>query len=102
MHKQIGLLQVKRLCDGQDGNAERRLWYEFDFLTVHWLIVDPFCFLAGTGALVSMLVSTQFAQAERWLFHFLVSLCIAFLNMICLIAVFGLSTQDGDNFLVLV
>ncbi|KIM74468.1 hypothetical protein PILCRDRAFT_14375 [Piloderma croceum F 1598] len=44
----------------------------------------------GTGALVLTLVSTQFAQAERWLFYYLVSLCIAFSNTIFLIAVFGL------------
>jgi hypothetical protein len=54
----------------------------------------------GTGALVSTLVATQFAQQERWSFHYLVSLGIAFSNTIVLIAVFGLKTQDGDNFKV--
>jgi hypothetical protein len=46
-------------------------------------------------------VSTQFAQTERWSFHFLVSLCIAFSNTIFLIAVFDLKTQDGDKILFL-
>ena len=97
----------KRVCcesnrprGDQDGDVERCLWYEFDFMTAHRLISVPFCFLPGIGALVSTLVSTQFAQAERWSFHFLVSLCIAFSNTIFLVAVFGLKTQDGDNLVV--
>ena len=51
--------------------------------------------LAGAGALCSPLVATQFAQAPRWSFHYLVSLAIAISNTIFLIAVFQFKTQDG-------
>ncbi|KAF7977354.1 hypothetical protein HWV62_4157 [Athelia sp. TMB] len=48
----------------------------------------------GAGAFCSPLVATQFAQAERWSFHYLVSLGIALLNTVILIAVFRLKSQD--------
>ncbi|KIM86005.1 hypothetical protein PILCRDRAFT_816545 [Piloderma croceum F 1598] len=48
----------------------------------------------GAGALASPLVATQFAQIDRWSFHYLVSLGISVTNMIALIAIFGLKSQD--------
>jgi len=48
----------------------------------------------GAGALASPLVATQFAQMDRWSFHYLASLGIAASNTIVLIAVFGLKSQD--------
>lgn len=48
----------------------------------------------GAGALCSPLVSTQFAQLPHWSFHYLTSWGVAFLNIILLIAVFRLKTQD--------
>lgn len=51
----------------------------------------------GAGALASPLIATQFAQLDRWSFHFLVSLGIALSNTIALVLVFRLKTQDGDS-----
>ncbi|KAF8234579.1 MFS general substrate transporter [Tricholoma matsutake] len=48
----------------------------------------------GAGALCAPIVATQFAQARRWSFHYLVSLGIAISNTIMLIAVFRFKTQD--------
>ncbi|KAG2124448.1 MFS general substrate transporter [Suillus clintonianus] len=48
----------------------------------------------SAGALSSPLVATQFAQLPHWSFHFLCSLGVAFINLVSLIAVFGLKTQD--------
>jgi hypothetical protein len=49
----------------------------------------------GAGALASPLAATQFAQLNRWSFHYLVSLGIACSNTLLLIAVFRFKTQDG-------
>ncbi|KAF7983221.1 hypothetical protein HWV62_23506 [Athelia sp. TMB] len=49
----------------------------------------------GAGAFCSPLVATQFAQEERWSFHYLVSLGIALLNTVILVAVFRFKSQDG-------
>ncbi|KAF7977329.1 hypothetical protein HWV62_4107 [Athelia sp. TMB] len=48
----------------------------------------------GAGAFCSPLVATQFAQVERWSFHYLVSLGIALLNTVILVAVFRFKSQD--------
>ncbi|RDX45187.1 MFS general substrate transporter [Lentinus brumalis] len=48
----------------------------------------------GVGALCSPLVATQFAQLQRWSFHYLVSLGVALLNTILLIVVFRFKDQD--------
>ncbi|RPD61356.1 MFS general substrate transporter [Lentinus tigrinus ALCF2SS1-6] len=48
----------------------------------------------GVGALCSPLVATQFAQLNRWSFHYLVSLAVALLNTILLVAVFRFKDQD--------
>ncbi|KAI0074463.1 MFS general substrate transporter [Panus rudis PR-1116 ss-1] len=48
----------------------------------------------GLGALAAPLVSTQFSQLPRWSFHFLVSVGVAAINTIGLIAVFRFKTQD--------
>lgn len=48
----------------------------------------------GAGALCSPIVATQFAQLPHWSFHYLTSCGVAFLNLILLIAVFRLKTQD--------
>ena len=50
----------------------------------------------GAGALVAPLVSTQFARSDRWSFHFLCSLGVAFLNTVSLIAVFQFKRQEGS------
>ncbi|KZT62940.1 MFS general substrate transporter [Calocera cornea HHB12733] len=49
----------------------------------------------GMGALVAPLIATQFAQLQRWSFHYLVSLIISITNLIVLILVFRFKTQ-GD------
>lgn len=49
----------------------------------------------GLGAFASPLVATQFAEMERWSFHFLVSLGLAVSNTVLLISVFKFKTQDG-------
>ncbi|KAJ6627841.1 major facilitator superfamily domain-containing protein [Mycena sp. CBHHK59/15] len=48
----------------------------------------------GAGALASPLVATQFSQLHHWSFHYLVSLGVAISNVILLLAVFRLKTQD--------
>ncbi|KAG1800261.1 major facilitator superfamily domain-containing protein [Suillus plorans] len=48
----------------------------------------------SAGALSSPLVATQFAQLSHWSFHYLCSLGVAFINIVSLIVVFGLKTQD--------
>ncbi|KAI0676395.1 MFS general substrate transporter [Trametes maxima] len=48
----------------------------------------------GVGALSSPLVATQFAQLNRWSFHYLVSLGVALSNTLLLIAVFRFKDQD--------
>ena len=50
---------------------------------------------AGLGAFASPLVSTQFAQHERWSFHYLTSLGLALSNTILVTLVFRLKRQDG-------
>lgn len=42
----------------------------------------------GLGAFLSAIVSTQFANKERWSFHYLVSLGFALVNTILVIVVF--------------
>ncbi|KAG2008699.1 MFS transporter [Coprinopsis cinerea AmutBmut pab1-1] len=49
---------------------------------------------AGLGAFASPLVSTQFAQHERWSFHYLTSLGLALSNTILVTLVFRLKRQD--------
>ncbi|TCD71913.1 hypothetical protein EIP91_000045 [Steccherinum ochraceum] len=48
----------------------------------------------GLGALCSPLVSTQFATASRWSFHYLTSLGVAFFSCVLMAAVFRFKTQD--------
>jgi len=51
--------------------------------------------LLGVGALASPLVATQFAQLHRWSFHYLVSLGVASVNTLFLVAAFRFKSQDG-------
>lgn len=50
----------------------------------------------GLGALVSPIVSTQFSHmsGRRWAFHYLVSAGVALINLVILLVVFRLKTQD--------
>ncbi|KAF8664605.1 hypothetical protein AX16_000705 [Volvariella volvacea WC 439] len=48
----------------------------------------------GAGALAAPLVSTQFAQMDRWSFHYLISLGLALSDSVLLLAVFRLKSQD--------
>ncbi|KAF9077560.1 major facilitator superfamily domain-containing protein [Rhodocollybia butyracea] len=48
----------------------------------------------GAGALCAPLVATQFAQMKHWSYHYLVSLAIATINTIVLLAVFRFKNQD--------
>ncbi|KAG8745383.1 hypothetical protein FRC10_008242 [Ceratobasidium sp. 414] len=48
----------------------------------------------GAGAFVAPLVATQFAQLSRWSFHYLTSLGLAIINVITLLVVFRLRSQD--------
>ncbi|KAF8484334.1 MFS general substrate transporter [Gautieria morchelliformis] len=49
----------------------------------------------GFGALGSPLIATQFAPLRHWSFHFLTSLGLSLANLVALIAVFKLRTQDA-------
>lgn len=49
----------------------------------------------GVGAFAAPLAATQFAQMERWSFHFLVSLGIALINTFALVGVFKGRNQTG-------
>lgn len=53
----------------------------------------------GVGALVAPLSATQFANMSRWSFQYLISLGIAFLNTVVLIAVFRGKRQEGKNYM---
>ncbi|KAF8333646.1 MFS general substrate transporter [Cantharellus anzutake] len=48
----------------------------------------------GLGAFSSPLVATQFTQRRKWTFHFLTSLGVAFINMVALVWICRLKTQD--------
>ncbi|KAG9221698.1 hypothetical protein CCMSSC00406_0005611 [Pleurotus cornucopiae] len=48
----------------------------------------------GLGAFAAPLVATQFAQIDRWSFHYLVSLGIALSNAVALAMVFRFKGQD--------
>ncbi|KAL4257242.1 Major Facilitator Superfamily Transporter [Pleurotus pulmonarius] len=48
----------------------------------------------GLGAFVAPLVATQFAQLERWSFHYLVSLGIALSNLMALALIFRFKGQE--------
>ncbi|EEB94747.1 hypothetical protein MPER_06391 [Moniliophthora perniciosa FA553] len=48
----------------------------------------------GVGALCAPLVDTQFAQLERWAFHFLFSLGFAVINVVALVLTFRFKSQD--------
>lgn len=48
----------------------------------------------GAGALSSPIVATQFSELPSWSFHYLVSLGLAFSNVISLISVFRFRNQD--------
>jgi fucose permease len=50
----------------------------------------------GLGALIAPLISTQFANARHWSFHFLTSLAIALADTIALALIFRGRTQNGD------
>ncbi|KAF8312639.1 MFS general substrate transporter [Clavulina sp. PMI_390] len=47
----------------------------------------------GLGALISPLISTQFAQKQRWAFMYLTSLGLAVITIVVLLAVFRLRSQ---------
>ncbi|KAF9265531.1 MFS general substrate transporter [Marasmius fiardii PR-910] len=48
----------------------------------------------GFGAFASPLVSTQFAQSDRWSFHYLASLGVAIINAVLIVVVFRFKNQD--------
>lgn len=48
----------------------------------------------GFGAFSSALVSTQFSMLDRWMFHFIVSLALALLNISTLVYTFIFKTED--------
>ncbi|KAJ3501696.1 hypothetical protein NMY22_g18834 [Coprinellus aureogranulatus] len=50
----------------------------------------------GLGALTSPFVATQFAQMERWSFHYLTSLALSILNTIFMAVVFRFKDQDSE------
>lgn len=50
----------------------------------------------GLGAFAAPLISTQFAQQEHWTFHYLVSLGLALMNIVSLIAVFRMRRESGE------
>lgn len=52
----------------------------------------------GLGGLVAPFVSTQFANMERWSFHYLVSLGLVLINFTCQITAFRLKRLDGRLF----
>lgn len=79
----------------QDGGSTRSLWY-IRITQVTNPLVDDVSFTPGAGALAAPLVSTQFAQADHWSFHYLCSFGLAFLNMVSLIAVFRFKRQEGS------
>jgi hypothetical protein len=54
----------------------------------------------GLGALVAPLVSTQFAVAKRWSFHYLTSLCVALLGFVLIVGVFRGRTVTRERRLV--
>lgn len=66
-------------------------------LTTSSPFTDALRFLAtsGLGAFAAPLVATQFAQIDRWSFHYLVSLGIALSNAVALAMVFRFKGQDG-------
>ena len=68
------------------------------YVVFHYNVLADFGFPAGAGALCSPLIATQFSQLPRWSFHFLASLGVAFLNIVLLITVFRLKTQDRKYF----
>ena len=51
----------------------------------------------GIGAFTSPLVATQLVATRHWSFQFLITGCIAVTNIISLLAVFRLRTQDGSS-----
>jgi hypothetical protein len=51
--------------------------------------------LAGVGALCAPLVATQFAQMQRWNFHYFTSLGIAVANVAVLSLVFRFRTEES-------
>lgn len=59
-------------------------------LTRCWLLV-----LTGLGAFCVPLVATQFAQMDRWSFHFLTSLGLALSTVVVNTLVFKFNTEDG-------
>lgn len=58
-------------------------------LTIYWV--------AGLGAFAAPLVATQFAQMDRWSFHYLTSLGLAVCNTIILAVVFRFRDQDSES-----
>ncbi|CAE6455005.1 unnamed protein product [Rhizoctonia solani] len=50
--------------------------------------------LYGAGALISPIVATQFAYHPHWLYHYIIPLGIASLNLILLFSTFGFHTQE--------
>jgi len=49
----------------------------------------------GLGAFGAPLVATQFAELPHWSYFYLVSLGIAVIDMLVLLAVFQLKSKDG-------
>lgn len=54
--------------------------------------------ILGLGAFTAPLVATQFADRQRWSFHYLISLGIAILEVTALSAALRFKTQEGKNF----
>jgi len=52
----------------------------------------------GLGAFCAPFSATQFAQLDRWSFHFMISLGISLSNVAFLATVFGFKSQDGVLF----
>lgn len=51
----------------------------------------------GGGALSAPLVATQFARAQHWSLHYLISLGLAISNAVLLVIVFRFKTHDGTS-----
>lgn len=51
----------------------------------------------GTGALIGPLVSTQFAQIPKWNYHFVVTLGVAVVNLVFILAVIRFKNQKGTT-----
>ena len=88
--------QLNGFVAALEHHKEIRICIIHAFFGVYRLVLPFFAErISGLGALVVPLVSTKFADSPHWSFHYLTSIGVAFICIVCSSLVFRFKKQDG-------